>query len=205
MQRVEENVYFDFLRNRRSIRKYLPKDVPRELIDRVLDAARWAPSAHNAQPWRFVILTERTDRERLAKAMAERFRQDLEQDGLSGEMALQRAEESVARFSASPVIVVACVDMKRMDRYADAFRQKAEEMMATQSLAAALQNLLLGASALGLGGCWFCAPLFCPEVVRNTLSIPGHYHPQALITLGYPDEAPTPPQRLQLHEIRKIL
>lgn len=202
---LAENVYLDFLKSRRSIRKYLSREVPLELIDGILDAVRWAPSAHNAQPWRFFVLTERTAKERLAKAMAERFRQDLEQDGTPRQLAADRAEESVIRFSTSPVIIIACIDMSKMDCYPDAFRQKAEEIMATQSLAAALQNLLLGAFALGLGGCWFCAPLFCPEVVRNSISIPGHYHPQALITLGYPDEAPAPPQRLQLHEIRKIL
>ncbi len=204
-QMSKKNVYLDFLKRRRSIRKYLPKEVPLELIDLILEAARWAPSAHNAQPWRFFIVSKQEMKEKLAREMAERFQQDLEKDGIPKGLAVDRAEASIKRFSASPVIIVACIDMTKMDRYPDPFRQKAEEVMATQSLAAALQTLLLSASAVGLGGCWFCAPLFCPDVVKRVTGIPDHCLPQGLITLGYPDETPTPPPRLPLDEIRKIL
>jgi F420 biosynthesis protein FbiB-like protein len=201
----KKNVYLDFLKRRRSIRKYLPKEVPLELIDLILEAARWAPSAHNAQPWRFFIVSKQEMKEKLAREMAERFQQDLEKDGIPKELAMDRAKASIDRFSVSPVIIVACIDMGQMDRYPDPLRQKAEEVMATQSLAAALQTLLLSASAVGLGGCWFCAPLFCPDVVKRVTGIPDHWVPQVLITLGYPDETPTPPPRLPLDEIRKIL
>jgi len=50
------------------------------------------------------------------------------------------------------------------------------------------QNLLLAAHHAGLGACWMCAPLFCPDVVRDALNLPDHWQPQALITLGYPAE-----------------
>jgi nitroreductase len=58
--------------------------------------------------------------------------------------------------------------------------------MAGQAVAAALQNMLLRASELGLGACWMCAPLFCPDVVRQTLGLPADWEPQALLTLGFP-------------------
>ena len=61
--------------------------------------------------------------------------------------------------------------------------------MAAQSVAMAGQNVLLAAHALGLGACWLCAPLFCPEVVRETLALPLDWQPQGLITAGYPAEA----------------
>ncbi|MFB3886250.1 MAG: nitroreductase family protein [Thermodesulfobacteriota bacterium] len=200
-----KNVSLNFLKRRRSIRKYLSRKVPPELIDLILETARWAPSAHNAQPWRFFVLSKPQMKEKLAREMAERFRKDLEKDGIPKELARDRAEISFDRFSASPVIIIACLDMGQMDRYPDHFRQKAEKVMATQSLAAAIQTLLLSASALGLGGCWYCAPLFCPEVVKKAIDLPDHWIPQALITLGYPDEVPVAPQRLPLDEIRKIL
>jgi F420 biosynthesis protein FbiB-like protein len=200
-----KNVYLDFLKRRRSIRKYLAKEIPLDLIDLILETARWAPSAHNAQPWRFFVITEPQMKEKLAREMAERFQKDLEKDGIPKELACNRAKISIDRFRVSPVIIIACIDMGQMDRYPDPFRQKAEEVMATQSLAAAVQTLLLSASALGLGGCWFCAPLFCPDVVKRVTGIPDHCLPQGLITLGYPDENPIPPQRLPLDEIRKIL
>ena len=73
-----------------------------------------------------------------------------------------------------------------MDRYPDDKRNAAEHTMAVQSTALAAQNLLLAAHNEGLGACWICAPLFCPDVVVKTLDLPPGWEPQALITLGYP-------------------
>jgi len=61
--------------------------------------------------------------------------------------------------------------------------------------------MLLTAHAEGLGTCWFCAPLFCPELIRETLGIPKDIRPQALITLGYPAERPKTPPRKPLESI----
>ena len=69
----------------------------------------------------------------------------------------------------------------------------------------AVQNLLLAAHAMGLGACWRCAPLFCGETVIDTLKLPQHWHPQALVTLGYPDEDGKTPSRLSLSEVSKWL
>jgi len=61
--------------------------------------------------------------------------------------------------------------------------------------------MLLAAYGEGLGSCWFCAPLFCQDVVRKVLEIPQNVDPQALITLGYPADEPNPPPRKALEEI----
>ncbi len=208
MRKVAEKAFdkfFRHLKERRSIRRYVEKPVPVELIDRVLESARWAPSAHNAQPWRFFVILKQEIKEKLAGEMAACFKADLVRDGVPERTAEEKAGTSIERFSRSPVLMVACIEMGRMDRYPDAFRQKAEETMAAQSLAAAVQNLLLSASAAGLGACWFCAPLFCPDVVKRVLGIPETSIPHGLITLGYPDEDPPAPPRLSLDEIRSIL
>ncbi len=78
--------------------------------------------------------------------------------------------------------------MSDMDNYPDPHRDQNEYIMAVQSAALAGQNLLLAAHDAGLGACWLCAPLFCPDVVRATLGLPADWQPQALITLGYPAE-----------------
>jgi len=91
--------------------------------------------------------------------------------------------------------------MEDMDSYPDERRQRAERTMAIQSVAASVQNFLLAASALGLGACWYCAPLFCPDVVREILGIPEGVEPQALIAVGYPNEEPEPPPRKPLEEV----
>ncbi|MEM1562598.1 MAG: nitroreductase family protein [Candidatus Bathyarchaeia archaeon] len=189
------------IRDRRSIRKYLSKNVPQEIIARIIDAARWAPSAHNAQPWRFLIIFDPEVKRRLAEAMASDWLKDLERDSVPQEEAKRLTEESIKRFSEAPVLIVAAITMREMYRYPDRRRQRFEHLMATQSLAAAIQNLLLAAHAEGLGACWFCAPLFCQETVRRVLGMPRDVEPQALITIGYPAERPEPPPRKPLKEI----
>ena len=71
----------DAIRGRRSVRRYLPKEVPDEAVGRVLEAARWAPSPHGRQPWRFAVIRNDETKERLAGAMGEEWRSNLEMDG----------------------------------------------------------------------------------------------------------------------------
>jgi coenzyme F420-0:L-glutamate ligase/coenzyme F420-1:gamma-L-glutamate ligase len=177
--------FWQVLKERRSVRDYRPGTLPPRLIDRVLEAALLAPSAHNRQPWRFAVLTTPEAKEKLARAMGERWREDLAGDGLAPEEIVKRSHE---RLTGSPCLIVACLTMADMPVYADERRAQVERVMAVQSVAAALQNLLLAAHALGLGACWRCAPLYCPEVVVEALDLPEDWEPQAIITLGYPGQ-----------------
>ena len=187
---------FDAIRQRRSVRKYLARPVPKEAIEEVLVAAAWAPSAHNAQPWRFIVLADPSVKRRLAEAMAESWAADMAKDGLNIEP--EKFKFRVERFATAPVLILACLTMDGMDRFSDEKRQKCERDLAMQSLAAALQNMLLAAHAKGLGACWFCAPGFCKETVRKTLKIPDEVEPEALIALGFPAEQPPVPTKKQL-------
>ncbi len=177
------------MRGRRSIRRYQPQPVPRAKLVRMLEAARWGPSAHNRQPWRFVVLTGDEDRRRLADVMAVRLADDLRADGADEETIAQDTERSRRRLAGAPILVLVCLTMADMDTYPDGRRQRFEHTMAVQSVAMAAQNLLLMAHAQGLGACWMCAPLFCQETVREVLGLPADYEPQGVITLGYPAEA----------------
>ena len=174
---------------RRSVRRYSERPVSRAALERLLEAARWAPSAHNRQPWRFAVLIEPEPRLRLAGAMGERFRRDLLADGLTVDKVERQVARSVARIGGAPAVIVVFLSMADMDRYRDARRQGLEREMAAQSVALAVQNILLMTHAQGLGACWMCAPLFCPEVVRETLGLPPDWEAQALLTVGYPVEA----------------
>jgi F420 biosynthesis protein FbiB-like protein len=173
---------------RRSIRRYSDRPVARAALERLLEAARWAPSAHDRQPWRFAVLVEPEARLRLAGAMGERFRRDLLADGLAADDVERQVARSVARIGGAPAAIVVFLSMADMDRYPDGHRQSLERQMAVQSVALAVQNMLLMAHAQGLGACWMCAPLFCPETVRGTLDLPPDWEAQALLTVGYPLE-----------------
>ena len=152
----------------------------------MLEAALWAPSAHNRQPWRFAVLAQTEHKQALAQAMADRLRSDLHADGLD-EVAIERdAGRSYEQLRGAPVVIVVCLSMLEMDAYPDERRQQFEHQMAIQSTSMAAQNLLLAAQAEGLGACWLCAPLFCPDIVRATLDLPEDWEPQGAVILGYP-------------------
>jgi coenzyme F420-0:L-glutamate ligase/coenzyme F420-1:gamma-L-glutamate ligase len=183
--------FFDVVKQRRSIRKYLPKTVQKEVILQVLATAGCAPSAHNSQPWRFIILQDDILKRRLAEAMAEAWAKDLQRDGIKVES--DKLTERVERFATAPVLILACLTMVDLRKFPDSERQIGERDLAVQSFGAALQNLLLAAYAKGLGACWFCAPAFCKETVRKILKIPDEVEPQAFVAMGYTTEKPQVP------------
>jgi F420 biosynthesis protein FbiB-like protein len=176
------------LRTRRSIRRYLPEPVAEATLLSLLDAARWAPSAHNRQPWRFCVVTSQAAKDALSRHMSERWQRDLSADGADPEWIARRIAISHARLTGAPALIIPSLTMEDMDVYPDAERGTAEFVMAVQSVALACQNLLLAAHDLGLGASWLCAPLFVPDLVRAVLDLPGHWQPQAILTVGYPAE-----------------
>ncbi len=180
--------FWSLVQGRRSIRRYRDRPVPRALLEAVLQAATWAPSAHNRQPWRFCVVTDPALKERLSRAMAARWQADLAADGWPPDRIARRVAISHARLTAAPALILLALSMADMDRYPDERRAQAEWTMAVQSTALAGQNLLLAAHHYGLGACWMCAPLFVPQVVAQVLDLPSDWEPQALITLGFPAE-----------------
>ena len=183
---VFPDTLLEIVRSRRSIRRYRPDPVQRDMIDRLLEAATWAPSAHNRQPWRFAVITSLETRRRLATAMGDRLRADRSRDGDPPDAIERDVKRSYERIVNAPLVIAVCLSMRDMDRYPDERRVSAERTMAVQSVAMAVQNMLLTAHALGLGACWMCAPLFCPDTVREVLVLPGDWEAQALITVGVP-------------------
>jgi F420 biosynthesis protein FbiB-like protein len=176
------------LHGRRSIRRYTNQPIPQEVLTTLLEAATWAPSAHNRQPWRFCVVTSTESKAHLSAAMGAQWRADLSTDNADPALIERRIAISHARMTGAAALVIASLTMIDMDRYADAPRAQAERTMAVQSVALACQNLLLAAEAHGVGACWMCAPLFVPDLVRRILELPVDWEPQALITLGYPAE-----------------
>src|SRR5665648_283822 len=146
----------DVVKQRRSIRKYLPREVLYHVVLAVLEAAGWAPSAHNSQPWRFIVLADPQVKRELAERMAEAWAADLKKDNQIVDDSLR--SERVERFANAPVLIMACLTMEGLREFPDEQRQKRERDLAVESLGASLENLLLAAYAAGLGACWFCAP-----------------------------------------------
>ncbi len=179
-----------FLRSRRSIRKFQPRPVDADVLTRLLETATHAPSAHNRQPWRFAVLTHPGPKSRLSDLLAADFRRDLAADGLPEPEIEARLQRSRSRINAAPVVIVLCLDTREMDVYPDDNRYAAERIMAVQSVAAAGLQLQLAAHAEGLGSVWTCGPLFTPETVKTAIDLPAAWEPQAMFFIGWPDEEP---------------
>jgi F420 biosynthesis protein FbiB-like protein len=178
------------LAGRRSIRTYDGRPVPPDVLERVVGAACQAPSPHHSIPWRLAILTGHEAKSALSDAMAERWRTDLTGDGLGAAEIEVELAKSRRRLVESPVVLVGSVYPEQLDEYPDPARQTAETLMASHSLGAALQNVMLAAHANGLASCWMCAPVFCSDVVRAALGLPDYLIPHAIVTIGYAARPP---------------
>ncbi len=184
-----DNDIVEIMMSRRSIRRYTNESVEDSLIKKILTAAIWAPSAHNRQPWRFVVVTDSVVKRRLVSEMGKRLRKDLEADQIDQAIIETDVARSFKRITSAPVLVLISMSKIDMDIYQDLQRQENETIMAIQSTAMAGQNLMLAAHSFGIGTCWLCAPLFCPGVVKEVLNLPQDWEPQGLITMGFPAES----------------
>ncbi len=164
---------FEAIRTRRSVRRYTPDPVPDEVLAELLSAAILAPSAGNAQPWRFIAVRDPKLREGLvAAAYGQTF------------------------LAEAPVVIVVCADLERARR---TYRERGETLYCLQDTAAAVQNLLLAATAKGLGTCWVGA--FDEGKTAELLGLPKNLRPVAMIPVGKPAEVPQVRPRRPLTEV----
>jgi len=164
---------FEAIESRRSVRAYTDADVSEDYVERLIDAARKAPSAGNIQPWEFVVVRNPNVKRMLASA------------------ALNQTF-----IEEAPVVIVVCADMERSRR---GYGRRGAELYCIQDTAAATENLLLAACALGLGACWVGA--FHESGVREALRLPEGVRPVAIIPVGHPAERPMQRYRRPLEEI----
>lgn len=159
-------------RRRYSCRRFSAEPLSQVDLDHILEAAVWAPSAGNLQPWRFIVVTSGELRARLARAARQEF---------------------VAQ--AQVVIAVCAVPGESAGRYGD----RGRSLYCLQDTAAATQNILLAAADLGLGSCWVGA--FDESEAAAALGVPPAWRPVALVPLGHPGEAPAVRHRRPMQEV----
>jgi nitroreductase len=164
---------FEAIRLRRSVRAFTEENVSEEDVMKLIDAARHAPSAGNIQPWEFIIIRKPDIKRKLAEAA-------LNQNFI---------EEA-------PVVVVVCADEKRSGQ---GYGSRGINLFCIQDTAAAIENLLLGVTALKLGACWVGA--FYEDAVKRVLNLPLGIRPVAIIPIGYPSEKPRLPVKRVLEDI----
>jgi len=152
----------DCIRTRRSIRKYLDKPVEFDKLTLILDAARHAPSVGNLQDYRFILITEKETIQKIAKHCMEQY-----------------------WIAQAPALIIVCAYDERTELH---YGLRGKRLYAIQDSAAAAENILLAANALDLGACWI--GIFDEDYLNELLSINEKARPQAIISIGYPDEVP---------------
>lgn len=180
MVETESGAILHALEARRSMARVRQETPPRDLIEKVLEAGAWAPNHHRTEPWRFIVLAGQA-RQRLGDVMAQAFRTQLsDPQALDSEALVERQRRKPLR---APVIIVVAV--------VPSTEPKVREVEELAAGAAAVQNMLLAAEALGLGAMWRTgSPAYEPAVLRF-LELPQTAHIVAFLYLGYPDPLPT--------------
>ena len=162
---------FTAVKERRSIRKFLKKDIPEEVLDKLVDALIWAPSAGNLQSRKFFFIRDEKTKSRLASAALNQ--------GFIAE---------------APVIVVCCADIAKASPYG----QRGVELYALQDVSASVMAMMLVAHEAELGTCWVGA--FKDGEVSEVLGLSDMLRPVAIVPVGYPAKIPKPTSRVSRQE-----
>lgn len=174
------------IKSRRSVRKFKSQPVLKETLERMILTSIWAPSAMNIQPWHFTILTGEK-RDRLVSIASKSFEKlQIRLRELFPERHVDFIGHYFTTFGNAPVIIAIAMDRQEEEVY---------RLAAIQSVAAAIQNLLLLAHAEGLGTCWMTGVLWVKDQIERFLDIPRGQELVALVTVGYPEKQPSAPSR----------
>ncbi|GEM_PF-45221 len=159
------------IKARRSVRSYKEKPVPDDLVEKMLDAARWAPTGGNIQPWRFIVVKDRTLLDLLKKV-------------------------SPGYLGNAPLAIVICSDKEHSYKVGG---QLAKDYLTIADCSMAAASITLAAHALGLGTC--VVKSFSHIAVKELLNIPKGVEPELIVVVGYPANIPKPPPREPLDRI----
>ena len=194
--------FTEILKNRRSYKyNFDSKLVQKISILESIDLARWGPSAHNAQPWRYILIEKGKIRNNLIEKMNKKLQEDLINDGKNESFIKTKIEKTRINFIDAPYLIILCLDKSNLEKYTDSERNQNEYLMGIQSISASAIYLLLAFESKNLAACWYCAPLFTKEIVKRELNLPDTYIPMAFFTVGYPLKSLKAPKRKDLNDI----
>ncbi|HKZ94576.1 MAG TPA: nitroreductase family protein [Candidatus Bathyarchaeia archaeon] len=161
------------IKSRRSVRAFTDQPVSEEEVEKLIDAARWAPSAGNIQPWEFIVARDPEVKRGLCEAaLNQKFIEE------------------------APVVIVVCANPARSGQ---GYGSRGINLYCLQDTAAATQNILLAAHAMELATCWVGA--FKEEKAKQVLNAPDGLRPIAIIPVGHADENPRARPRRSLSDI----
>ena len=190
----------EVIERRRSIRRFQKKEVSKEMILQILEAARQAPSAKNAQPWRFLVLGPQS-RNAALNAMDAGVR--CRMDAVANRPLLADAIHTLRIMKSAPVLILVVNPEGGTPADSVSGWARVAELLDAMSVGAAVENLLLEAVALGLGALWIGNTFFAYDEIAAALEIQGQL--LGAVAVGWPDETPEPRPRKSMEEIAGFL
>ncbi len=163
----------DLIKERRTTEDFLPKFVDWDKVSKIVDAARHAPSSGNIQNWKFIVV-QSPDRKR----------------------AIAEAAFGQHKITLASALIVVCGEEDKGERY---YGLRGARLYTIQNCAAAVQNMLLEATSLGLGSKWLGA--FDEDKVREICGIPSEVRPQAIVVIGYAKSIPAKPPKYPMESL----
>jgi nitroreductase len=179
--------FFEVVRTQRACRSYAPDPLGDDVVEQVLAAATFAPSAENRQPWIFVAVRDAGTRTAIGELTRRAWRggaRAWSEQRLAPGLLAEVDHGAEGGISGAPVLIVVCADVEAV-----------VEAALPASIFPAVQNLLLAATALGLGSALTTLPTTFGRELGELVGVPGHIRPMAVVPIGYPSRALGPPRR----------
>ena len=133
--------------------------------------------------------------------MNKKLEDDLTHDGKSEDFIKKKVKKTRTQFLRAPYLILLCLDNEDLEKHSDFERTQNEFIMGIQSISASATYFLLALESKNIAACWYCAPLFAKELIKEVLNLPKFYIPMAFFTIGYPLKIPETPKRKKLDEI----
>lgn len=177
---------FKLIKNRCTVRKYKDLPIPREIIDKIIEAGRWGPSVHGFQPWRFAVVTNASLIKKISSTLLEKA-EELKS------VINRFLSSTAATIDNAPLIILVYnqnifkeISYKFYYKIGDKKYLKISELSEIQAISAAIQNMILVADSLGIGSCWNTIPLFCEREINKIVG--NKEQLVAILTMGYSAE-----------------
>ena len=184
------NDLIKIIKERRSVRRFTQDPVDKEVIREIIQAGRYAPSAENSQPWKFIVITNTDEIQQLSRRIKEELQKLIKRRWIARFSLKELKDEDTLRF----LYAVSCTKEDTIFFHAPVlvFIITKDRLMYDESCACCAQNMMLAAHALGIGSCWigFASALGLSQEMLTRLGVPETYHISAALVFGHPQEKP---------------
>lgn len=192
------------IKTRRSVRRFKSDKVKEEDLRLMIDCARFAPSGTNMQNWHFIVIRNKEVMQSMKQAVEHKI-QEIDRSSEAGKKVAHLAKYFTF-FPSAPVVIAVLIEPREtfFEQLGAANKYEAVKQSgftAASGVAAAIENLLLAAHALGYGACWMTGPLIAKSELEQILGVKKPFEVMALIPIGVPEKISRAPERMSVEEI----